>query len=170
MAQTLEEAEAAVTDMLSGNAFGEAGCRVVIEEFLSGEEAKLVCEKGGEFLARLAYRLSNPIVDSFVLAYGDQCRPKALAKNTAISTRVRVLSGQKLTPPQPAVMPEAASASTCLKPKDPTGTSAKVAVAGAGLIWRVHRTIMPRNFRSSVSVGCISSQNTYDWVVLAAPM
>ena len=43
VAMTLEEAEAAVTDMLSGNAFGEAGCRVVIEEFLEGEEARLHC-------------------------------------------------------------------------------------------------------------------------------
>jgi len=37
VAATLDEAEAAVTDMLSGNAFGEAGCRVVIEEFLDGD-------------------------------------------------------------------------------------------------------------------------------------
>jgi phosphoribosylamine--glycine ligase len=42
VATTLEEAEAAVTDMLSGNAFGEAGCRVVIEEFLTGEEASFI--------------------------------------------------------------------------------------------------------------------------------
>ncbi len=42
VAQTLAEAEAAVTDMLSGNAFGEAGCRVVIEEFLEGEEASFI--------------------------------------------------------------------------------------------------------------------------------
>ncbi len=42
VAQTLAQAEAAVTDMLSGNAFGEAGCRVVIEEFLAGEEASFI--------------------------------------------------------------------------------------------------------------------------------
>ena len=42
VAETLEQAEAAVTDMLSGNAFGEAGCRVVIEEFLAGEEASFI--------------------------------------------------------------------------------------------------------------------------------
>ena len=42
VAETLAEAEAAVTDMLSGNAFGEAGCRVVIEEFLPGEEASFI--------------------------------------------------------------------------------------------------------------------------------
>ena len=42
VAMTLEEAEAAVTDMLSGNAFGEAGSRVVVEEFLTGEEASFI--------------------------------------------------------------------------------------------------------------------------------
>lgn len=43
VAQTLEQAEAAVTDMLSGNAFGDAGARVVVEEFLPGEEASFIC-------------------------------------------------------------------------------------------------------------------------------
>ena len=42
VAETLERAEEAVTDMLSGNAFGDAGCRVVIEEFLEGEEASFI--------------------------------------------------------------------------------------------------------------------------------
>ena len=42
VAMTLEEAEAAVRDMLAGNAFGEAGARVVIEEFLEGEEASFI--------------------------------------------------------------------------------------------------------------------------------
>ena len=42
VATTLDEAEAAVRDMLSGNAFGEAGARVVIEEFLDGEEASFI--------------------------------------------------------------------------------------------------------------------------------
>ena len=42
VAMTREEAEAAVTDMLSGNAFGDAGARVVIEEFLDGEEASFI--------------------------------------------------------------------------------------------------------------------------------
>ncbi|XMR51008.1 hypothetical protein ACLK13_21080 [Escherichia coli] len=37
VAMTLDEAEAAVRDMLSGNAFGDAGARVVIEEFLTGK-------------------------------------------------------------------------------------------------------------------------------------
>lgn len=42
VAETLEQAEAAITDMLSGNAFGDAGCRVVIEDFLDGEEASFI--------------------------------------------------------------------------------------------------------------------------------
>ena len=42
VAETLEQAEAAIVDMLSDNAFGEAGCRVVVEEFLPGEEASFI--------------------------------------------------------------------------------------------------------------------------------
>jgi len=42
VAMTLDEAEAAIVDMLSGNAFGQAGSRVVIEEFLDGEEASFI--------------------------------------------------------------------------------------------------------------------------------
>ena len=42
VALTLEEAEAAVQDMLAGNAFGDAGHRIVIEEFLDGEEASFI--------------------------------------------------------------------------------------------------------------------------------
>ncbi|MEN5116660.1 phosphoribosylamine--glycine ligase [Luteimonas sp. TWI662] len=42
VAATLDEAEAAIHDMLSGNAFGSAGARVVIEEFLDGEEASFI--------------------------------------------------------------------------------------------------------------------------------
>ncbi len=42
VAETLEQAEAAIVDMLSDNAFGEACCRVVVEEFLPGEEASFI--------------------------------------------------------------------------------------------------------------------------------
>jgi len=42
VAMSLTEAEDAVRDMLSGNAFGDAGARVVIEEFLDGEEASFI--------------------------------------------------------------------------------------------------------------------------------
>lgn len=48
VATSLEEAEDAVKDMLSGNAFGDAGCRVVIEEFLEGEEASFIVIADGE--------------------------------------------------------------------------------------------------------------------------
>jgi len=41
------EAIAAVEDMLSGNAFGEAGSRVVVEEFLEGEEASFIVMADG---------------------------------------------------------------------------------------------------------------------------
>ena len=43
VAQTEEQACAAIDDMLSGNGFGEAGHRVVVEEFLPGEEASFIC-------------------------------------------------------------------------------------------------------------------------------
>jgi phosphoribosylamine---glycine ligase len=42
VAMSLAEAETAIVDMLSGNAFGVAGARVVIEEFLDGEEASFI--------------------------------------------------------------------------------------------------------------------------------
>jgi phosphoribosylamine--glycine ligase len=54
VAETLAEAEAAVTDMLSGNAFGDAGCRVVIEEFLQGEEASFIVMVDGEHVLPMA--------------------------------------------------------------------------------------------------------------------
>ena len=54
VAMTLEEAEAAVTDMLSGNAFGDAGSRVVIEDFLEGEEASFIVMVDGENVLPMA--------------------------------------------------------------------------------------------------------------------
>ncbi len=48
VAMTLPEAEATVRDMLSGNAFGDAGARVVIEEFLDGEEASFISMVDGK--------------------------------------------------------------------------------------------------------------------------
>jgi phosphoribosylamine--glycine ligase len=54
VALTEAEAEAAVQDMLSGNAFGEAGCRVVIEEFLEGEEASFIAVVDGEDVVPMA--------------------------------------------------------------------------------------------------------------------
>ena len=54
VAETLEQAEEAVRDMLSGNAFGDAGCRVVIEEFLTGEEASFIVIADGKFALPMA--------------------------------------------------------------------------------------------------------------------
>jgi phosphoribosylamine---glycine ligase len=48
IAQTAEEAIATVRDMLSGNSFGEAGHRVVIEEFMEGEEASFIAIVDGK--------------------------------------------------------------------------------------------------------------------------
>ncbi|WP_313477805.1 phosphoribosylamine--glycine ligase [Stutzerimonas kunmingensis] len=54
VAMTLVEAEEAVRDMLSGNAFGDAGARVVIEEFLDGEEASFIVMVDGENVLPMA--------------------------------------------------------------------------------------------------------------------
>lgn len=54
IAQTEAEAIAAVQEMLSGNAFGDAGSRVVIEEFLVGEEASFLAITDGKFVIPLA--------------------------------------------------------------------------------------------------------------------
>jgi phosphoribosylamine--glycine ligase len=54
IARTCEEAVAAVRDMLSGNAFGSAGSRVVIEEFLTGEEASFLVITDGKKIIPLA--------------------------------------------------------------------------------------------------------------------
>ncbi|WP_414165234.1 phosphoribosylamine--glycine ligase [Superficieibacter sp. BNK-5] len=54
VAMTLDEAEAAVHDMLAGNAFGDAGHRIVIEEFLDGEEASFIVMVDGEHVLPMA--------------------------------------------------------------------------------------------------------------------
>ena len=54
VAMTLAEAEDAVRDMLAGNAFGEAGSRVVIEEFLDGEEASFIVMVDGKNVLPMA--------------------------------------------------------------------------------------------------------------------
>ncbi|MCP4471740.1 MAG: phosphoribosylamine--glycine ligase [Gammaproteobacteria bacterium] len=54
VAHTRAEAEAAVRDMLAGNRFGEAGHRVVVEDFLPGEEASFICIVDGEQVLPLA--------------------------------------------------------------------------------------------------------------------
>ncbi len=54
VASTTAQAEAAVRDMLAGNAFGEAGHLVVIEEFLVGEEASFIVMADGKNILELA--------------------------------------------------------------------------------------------------------------------
>ena len=54
LAQTEQEAIDACRDMLAGNAFGEAGHRVVVEEYLSGEEASFIVMVDGEHVLPLA--------------------------------------------------------------------------------------------------------------------
>ncbi len=54
VAMTLEEAETAATDMLSGRRFGDAGARIVVEEFLDGEEASFIVITDGDSILPLA--------------------------------------------------------------------------------------------------------------------
>ena len=58
VAQTVAEAHAAIDDMLGGNALGvahnEGGARVVIEEFLQGEEASFIVLSDGKHVVALA--------------------------------------------------------------------------------------------------------------------
>ncbi|MCH9693354.1 MAG: phosphoribosylamine--glycine ligase [Gammaproteobacteria bacterium] len=54
VAMTLAEAEAAATDMLDGGAFGDAGARIVVEEYLAGEEASFIVITDGESVIPLA--------------------------------------------------------------------------------------------------------------------
>jgi len=54
VAMSLIEAEDAINDMLAGNAFGDAGHRVVIEEFLDGEEASFIVMVDGKNVLAMA--------------------------------------------------------------------------------------------------------------------
>ncbi len=54
VADTVEQAQAAARDMLVDNRFGDAGARVVIEEFLAGEEASFICMVDGENVLPMA--------------------------------------------------------------------------------------------------------------------
>ena len=54
IAQSRDAAESAITDMLSDNRFGEAGSKVVIEEFLHGEELSFICMVDGTHVLPMA--------------------------------------------------------------------------------------------------------------------
>ena len=54
IARSQQEAIATVNDMLAGNKFGDAGHRIVIEEFLQGEEASFIVMSDGENILPLA--------------------------------------------------------------------------------------------------------------------
>ena len=54
VAMTLEEAHRAVDDMLADNRYGDAGARIVIEEFLAGEEASFIVMCDGKNVLPLA--------------------------------------------------------------------------------------------------------------------
>jgi len=54
VAMTLQEAEDAIQDMLAGNAFGDAGHRIVVQEFLDGEEASFIVMVDGENVLPMA--------------------------------------------------------------------------------------------------------------------
>jgi phosphoribosylamine--glycine ligase len=54
VARTLDDAEAAATDMLSGGKFGDAGARIVVEEFLDGEEASFIVVTDGTNILPMA--------------------------------------------------------------------------------------------------------------------
>ena len=63
---TNEEAFDAIDDMLAGNKFGDAGSRVVIEEFLAGEEASFICMIDGDNILPMA--TSPKIINAFLKA------------------------------------------------------------------------------------------------------
>jgi len=54
VAMTIDEAHAAIDDMLSGNKLGDAGARVVVEEFLDGEEASFIVMADGKHALAMA--------------------------------------------------------------------------------------------------------------------
>lgn len=54
VAMTEQEAVDAINDMLSGNKFGDAGSRVVVEQFLQGEEASFICMIDGNNILPMA--------------------------------------------------------------------------------------------------------------------
>lgn len=54
IAEDIETASTTISDMLAGNSFGDAGHRVIIEEFLTGEEASFICMVDGNNILPMA--------------------------------------------------------------------------------------------------------------------
>ena len=54
IAETLKDALQSAKQMLSGSSFGDAGQRIVVEEFIQGEEASFICMVDGENILPLA--------------------------------------------------------------------------------------------------------------------
>ncbi len=54
VAESIDQAQEAARDMLLDNKFGDAGARVVVEEFLAGEEASFICMVDGDNILPLA--------------------------------------------------------------------------------------------------------------------
>ena len=80
VAMTVEEANAAVDDMLSGNRFGEAGSTVVIEEFMEGEEASLLAFVDGKTVVPMIAsqdhkRIFETILEPMVAAMAKEGMP-----------------------------------------------------------------------------------------------
>lgn len=91
VAQSVAEAEAAARDMLAGNAFGEAGHRVVIEEFLEGEEASFIVMADGRNVLPLATSQDHKAVgdgDTGPNTGGMGAYSPAPVVNTALHQRV----------------------------------------------------------------------------------
>ena len=69
---TLDEAENTIYEMLSGNAFGESGKRIVIEEFLDGEEFSLMSFVGSDQNGAIRFE-PMPVARDYKRAFdGDQ--------------------------------------------------------------------------------------------------
>jgi phosphoribosylamine--glycine ligase len=67
VAMSLDEAEQAATDMLSGNKFGNAGARIVVEEFLDGEEASFIVITDGTNVLPMATSQDHKARDEGVI-------------------------------------------------------------------------------------------------------
>jgi phosphoribosylamine--glycine ligase len=94
VAMTLQEAEAAATDMLDAGSFGDAGARIVVEEFLDGEEASFIVVTDGQTVLPLATSQDdhggwNAQSDRIQLPYG---RPGNPADHDAPEIEQRIMN------------------------------------------------------------------------------